>query len=148
MRYILLDSGVLSRVTHPRPKADSQALEAWLWQSVGSGDGVFIPEVTDYEVRREYLRRNSRSGVRLLDELNVRLNYLALETSHWRLAAQLWADARNRGHITAPPGDLNIDILLAAQAQLLATPDSPVIIATTNVRHLAPFADSRLWQDI
>lgn len=146
-RSILLDSGVLGLVSHPRPSQESRACSAWLL-AVAAEDEVFIPEVTDYEVRREYLRRNNNQGIRLLDFLGQRLSYLPLETRHWRLAAQLWADARNSGHITAPAGDLNIDVLLAAQAKSLMAADVEIIVATTNLRHLTPFADARLWQDI
>jgi predicted nucleic acid-binding protein len=147
-RRIILDSGVLSLVTHLRPSSESKACRAWINAILTAGDEVFIPEVTDYEVRREYLRRNNQHGIRTLDAFAQQWTYLPLSTAHWRWAAALWAVARNQGHITAPVTDLNIDILLAAQAQLLATPTSPVIIATTNVRHLAPFADARRWPDI
>ena len=148
MRRILLDSAVLSTLTHPYPSQESIECKAWLNAMLVADDEVIIPEVVDYEVRREYLRRSSSRALGKLEDLIQKVRYLPLETHHWRLAAQLWADARNRGHITAPPGDLNIDILLAAQAQLLSTPGVQVIIATTNVRHLAPFADARVWRDI
>lgn len=147
-RYILLDSGVLGLLGHPQPSAESRACSAWLRRAVLAGDTGFIPEVTDYEIRREYLRRRNTIGISLLDSLAREFTYLPLQTRHWRHAATLWANSLNRGHVTAPLNDLNIDVLLAAQAQLLATPDIQVIIATTNVRHLAPFADSRLWRDI
>ena len=37
---------------------------------------------------------------------------------------------------------------LAAQAALLAEEQASVVMATTNVRHLALFAPARLWRDI
>jgi predicted nucleic acid-binding protein len=113
-----------------------------------AGDSFLVPAVSDYEVRREYLRRGSIAGLHKLDTLLASLVYLPFPTEGWRRASELWAWARNHGHITAPATDLNIDLLLAAQAQLINTPDTPVIIATTNVRHLAPFADARLWTEI
>ena len=146
-RYIMLDSGVVGLLTHPQPRvvSESVACRAWLRRLLVANDTVLLPEAVDYEVRREYLRRGARRALQHLDAIAGEAIYLPLTTPVWRRAAALWAQARNQGHITAPPGDLNIDILLAAQAQLLLTPDQPVIIATTNVRHLAPFADARLW---
>jgi hypothetical protein len=39
-------------------------------------------------------------------------------------------------------------VLLAAQAALAGDPDDEVIIGTTNVGHLALFADARTWWDV
>jgi len=44
--------------------------------------------------------------------------------------------------------DLDCDMILAAQARLVSTKDEPALVATTNVRRLALFADARRWQDI
>ena len=149
-RLIVLDSGVLSLLTHPHPMTnpESQACTAWLQRLRAAGDVFIIPEVTDYEVRREYLRRNSVTALRNLDLLVALLRFIPFASSGWRRAAELWAWARSHGHITAPATDLNIDLLLAAQAQLLAVPGVDVVIATTNVRHLAPFAAAQLWTAI
>jgi hypothetical protein len=65
------------------------------------------------------------------------------------LAAELWAQARRQGQPTAPDLALDADVILAAQARLLAQQQpEPVVIATTNVGHLARFAPARLWRDI
>jgi hypothetical protein len=66
-----------------------------------------------------------------------------------RLAAQFWARARNQGTPTASGDALDCDIILAAQAaQLAAESADRVVIATTNVRHLALFAEARYWNQI
>jgi hypothetical protein len=65
-----------------------------------------------------------------------------------RLAARLWAGARQRGFVSAPDKDLDADVILAAQALRLRTPPGNLIIATTNIRHLAPFVAAKRWQDI
>lgn len=65
------------------------------------------------------------------------------------MAAQLWAGARRRGRPTADAAALDADVILAAQAQLLAEElRQPVIVVTTNARHLAQFVDARRWQEI
>ncbi len=147
-RRILLHSGVLGLVTHPRPVGESLACIGWLQTAIIAGSEIIISEVVYYETRRECLRRRSTLGLANLDDLIARLRFLPLTTPVWRRAAELWTMARNGGYLNAATTDLNIDLLLAAQAQLLAAPDSEVIIATSNVRHLAPFADARLWRAI
>lgn len=64
-------------------------------------------------------------------------------------AAELWATARKGGYPTAaPPDALDADVILAAQALLVANEGNEVIIATTNVGHLSRFVNAREWQDI
>jgi predicted nucleic acid-binding protein len=58
-------------------------------------------------------------------------------------AAQLWAEARNHGVPTADPKELNVDVILAAQAERVKA-----IIVTDNVGHLSRFIEARRWQDI
>ena len=64
------------------------------------------------------------------------------------LAAELWAEARRRGRPTADPKELDCDVVLAAQAGLIARAWDEPVIATTNVGHLTLFADARAWQEI
>ncbi|HEY7349743.1 MAG TPA: hypothetical protein VH599_15615 [Ktedonobacterales bacterium] len=40
------------------------------------------------------------------------------------------------------------DMILCAQAALISNPEDEVIIATTNVGHLARFSQAMLWKDI
>ena len=63
-------------------------------------------------------------------------------------AAELWARARNEGKPTADNKSLDGDVILAAQAVLVAGYGHEVIIATSNVKHLSLFADAREWQSI
>ena len=53
--------------------------------------------------------------------------------------------AKQGGYSTAPDHSLNVDVILAAQTQLLS---SDVVIATDNVRHLSRFANAARWTDI
>jgi predicted nucleic acid-binding protein len=76
------------------------------------------------------------------------LVYLPLTTPVLYWAAELWAQARNRGHITASDPALDGDVILAAQALEYLSGGMGMVIATTNVKHLAFFTDARLWTDI
>lgn len=46
---------------------------------------------------------------------------------------------------TADPRALDGDVILAAQASLLLSQGDEVVVATTNVGHLAQFIDAREW---
>lgn len=41
----------------------------WLQNHINSGSRVIIPEIADYEVRRELLRANKIKGIARLDDL-------------------------------------------------------------------------------
>jgi predicted nucleic acid-binding protein len=147
-RLILLDSGRLGMVTNPKAKGLPLACQQWLKTLLKRGERFAIPEIADYEVRRELLRANLLKSVRRLDHLTQTLEYIPIQTDTMLLAASLWAEVRKRGQPTADPKALDGDVILAAQAQILANEAAEVIIATTNVGHLIRFATVLNWQDI
>ena len=81
----------------------------------------------------------------LLDSLPNQVQYLPLSTPVMRLAADLWAWARNTGRQTAPDPALDGDVILAAQAISLGV---PVVVATVNTAHLSRFVTAELWHAI
>ena len=107
---------------------------------------MLVPEIADYEVRRELLRANKARGLARLDALAARLEYLPLPTAAMRQAAVFWAQVRQQGRPTADDKALDGDVILAAHAITLGATD--VVIATTNVGHLSRFAPAALWPDI
>ncbi|WP_366934013.1 nuclease [Nostoc sp. NMS9] len=115
-QVILLDSGPLGLVTNPKLSAESLACTQWLQLLVSSGSRVIIPEIADYEVRRELLRANKVKGITRLDELNQLLEYLPITTAAMRQAAFFWAQARQQGQPTAGDKTIDGDIILVAQA--------------------------------
>ncbi len=110
------------------------------------GTRVIIPEIADYEIRRELLRAGKTRGIAKLDALAQWLEYLPITTSAMRRAAELWAMARQHGQQTAADAALDADMILVAQVNTLAAPNT--VIATTNVGHLAAFAPADVWQNI
>lgn len=133
-------------IAHPR--ADP-AIVGWVNDLLAAAHRLIVPEIADYEVRRELLRANLHPSVGRLDALKRTLEYLPLTTEAMLQAAAFWAQARQAGRPTAPDPALDGDVILAAQAAILArsSPD-PVLIATTNVGHLARFASAQLWHGI
>ena len=140
---VLLDAGPLGMISHPRATVE---IVTWLARLVALGVEVFIPEIADYEVRRELLRVGSTRGIVRLDELQTTLGFVPITSAAMRQASVFWADARRRGRPTADDLSLDADVILAAQAATLA--DKDVVIASTNPRHISRFVPAELWQDI
>ena len=113
-----------------------------------NNETVILPEIADYEIRRELIRAGKTAGIRKLDQLKSLLTYCPISTETMLLAAELWAQSRKAGRPTADPTALDGDVILAAQAKLLEFGGNQVIIATTNVGHLSQFVDARQWQQV
>ncbi|MDJ0737763.1 MAG: nuclease [Nostocaceae cyanobacterium] len=145
-RVILLDAGPIGLITNPKLSPESTACTHWLQTVVTSGVRVVIPEIADYEVRRELLRANKVKGMRRLNELVNLVEYLPITTAAMRQAAIFWAQARQQGQPTAGDKTIDGDMILAAQAATLSASD--FVIATTNVGHLSRFVPADLWQNI
>ncbi len=146
MPVILLDAGPLGLVTNPKRSPQSLACAQWLQLVVNRDARIILPEIADYEVRRELLHANKIKGIVQLNALVELLEYLPITTAAMRLAALLWAQARQQGQPTAGDKTIDSDMILAGQAITLGA--SNVIIATTNVGHLARFTPANLWQNI
>jgi predicted nucleic acid-binding protein len=112
---------------------------------IAAGVRIVVPEITDYELRRELLRMAHGASIRRLDALAQATEYLPLTTAAMRKAAELWALARQQGQPTAGDNTIDADMILAAQALTLG---GPVVVATTNIGHLARFVSAEHWQNI
>jgi predicted nucleic acid-binding protein len=103
-----------------------------------------VPAIIYYELRRELLRARKASGLARLDAFaqSDPNGYLALtdEARSRALGKSLPA-----GTPYGPALDLDIDVILAAQALVLGL---TAIVVTTNPRHLRQFVDARLWNDV
>jgi predicted nucleic acid-binding protein len=131
---LILDTGVLGQVVHPRKHAN---VRRWLAKAVLDHD-VLVSEVCDYELRRELIRIGASRSLAKLDELGRELRYLPVTTTTWRSAARLWAVLRGAGRPTASDASLDGDVLLAAQARA-----EHAVIVTTNPKHFDTIADAR-----
>jgi len=100
-RTILLDAGPLGLLSNPARSAPVLACNQWLASIVAQGYRIIVPEIADYEVRRELLRANKTTGIARLDTLGGSLEYLPLTTEAIRQAASFWAQARQQGRPTA-----------------------------------------------
>ena len=147
-RHILLDSSPLGLLSNPARTLDVIAITQWSASCIAGGHYLYVPEVIDYELRRELLRAGKSRGIAKLDSFKATLLYLPITTAAMLRAADLWATARRSGIPTGDPKKLDIDVILAAQALTLAVPAADVIIATSNVSHISRFVAADLWTNI
>jgi len=142
----ILDTGPVGKIAHPKVDPELTKRIRYL---LNAGFTIVLPEIADYELRRNFLleiARGNKSFEKSLERLNqlkLVLKYLPLNTDIMLRAAQLWADARRRGRPTADPNALDGDVILAAQAiEIDAT------ILTENVGHLEQFTKVIHWQEV
>ena len=149
-KLVFLDSEPLGLASKPPGKADADTCRSWLSTLELAGALVLIPEIVDYEVRRDLVRVGASAGLRRLDAHLGRFTLLPLERPALLRAAELWAHVRKAGLPSADPHALDADAILAGQALTAAGPGDIIIVATTNARHLGRFPgiDARPWKTI
>jgi predicted nucleic acid-binding protein len=147
-RVVVLDTSVLGIATNPSGNPEAVGCIQWLLELGRNGHTVVLPEIADYELRRELLLQGKTHSLARLNALHSQAVYVAITTEAMLLAADFWAQARRQGRKTADDKALDGDVILAAQASLLTHLGDEVVVATTNVKHLSMFVDARLWQDV
>ena len=148
-RSVLLDSGPLGLLSQRRGKsARVDDCRRWLEDLLAAGCRVYLPEIADYETRRELIRAHKGPGIIRLDRLQEIVDYLPISTAAMLKAAELWASMRNAGTPTATPEALDGDVILAAQSLTCGAPLASIIVATVNPGHLSRMVASDLWENI
>jgi len=145
---ILLDSSPLALLCSPVRSSEVIAIAHWASSCLASGHQIYLPEIIDYELRRELLRAGKTNSVLRLNGLKTTFDYLPITTEAILYAADLWAQSRRAGMPTSDPKKLDVDVILAAQARTLAVPASGIIVATANVAHISRFVSADLWTNI
>jgi predicted nucleic acid-binding protein len=146
---LVLDASVVGAITNPKQtNAIVRDCQIWFRQSLERQSIFVLPEIADYEIRRELLRGKKINGLKKLDELKSAIYYYPIDSEIMLTAAQLWAESRQRGMPTADARELDGDVILAAQAIQLQAKGYEVTIVTTNVGHLAQFISASHWQDL
>jgi hypothetical protein len=138
---VLRDSGPLGLATRRPGRGDADECRARIAELVASGVLVLIPDIIDYEIRRELLRlgHHGVSGLARLDQLRGWLKVRTISSESLRRAAEFWALVRASGLSTAPDPALDVDAILAGMAATEGGLTDTVIVATDNARHLRRF---------
>lgn len=145
---IMLDSGPLGRICNPISTPETEKAGAWIAGQIDSGGRLLIPEITDYEVRRELIRAGRRRSLDRLDRWIELNEYVEITTDAMRFASELWAVSRKIGRPTAHDADLDGDVILGAQAILYADRGTEVVVLTMNEAHLSRFVPTLHWNQI
>jgi hypothetical protein len=145
---ILLDTGPLGLLTHPSSSPGNKLCNQWLTNHLANGNVVLVTGISDYELRREYFRRNNQPSLNKLNTLKKTIGYIPIDEVTMIEAAKLWALARNMNKATASDAALDGDMILSAHARILSATQPNVIVATTNVKHLTHFCNADIWQNI
>jgi predicted nucleic acid-binding protein len=151
---VLVDSGVLGKLCNPNPSDEVNVIKEWMYDLLAKGVVIVTSQICDYEVRRALIlnsiRGFSAEGIANLNLLAEIIDFLPVTEAVFKQAAQIWAEARNKGIPTADEKSLDVDVILCSQWQLLTIkyPGRYIVIATTNVKHLSRFAQAAQWQQI
>lgn len=150
MRLVVLDTGTLGLLTHPRAQPKARACWQWAQSLLAAGARMIVPGIADYELRRELIRAGKALGLQRLDAVRAAFEFDPITQVALDEAARLWAVVRNAGLTTAHPAALDGDAILAAQTILATSAADTATIATDNQRHLSRFPgiDARAWQAI
>lgn len=84
-RVILLDTNPLSKVTHP--KIDPK-VQQWLKSLRDTKTFIRVPEIADYELRRELLRERKHKSIEHLNQLS-KICLIPITPETMRKAAEL-----------------------------------------------------------
>lgn len=154
---VILDSGVLSLLASPNQDVSNQEenevykCNEWFYILLSKGVYIVTSDISDYEIRREFIRIKSE-GIEILDELRSIIDFLPLTPEVMKKAAEFWADTRQNHIKTADDKNIDADMIIAAQWNILSDefPGRSVIIATKNLRHLQIFAkdNAQEWMNI
>ena len=148
---IYLDSTPLGLLTRGQRVSEAEECRQWMADRLASGQIVIVPEVADYEVRRELIRLGAAARLARLDDVVLKLGatFQPITTPAMRLAARLWADLRQAGRPTADPHALDADVILCAGLLVAEAADpSAAVVATSNAQHLGRLVNCDDWRDI
>lgn len=146
---LLLDTNILGQIVQPVAEKNRPVVTivTRLFEDVRYQ--ICLPEIVDYELRRKLLhlaqhphqaRKWAREALKALDRFVLR-NYIPITTETMRLAAELWAQTRISGLPRGSEEELDVDVILAAQAQQTGGQ-----IITTNEKHFRDIAEIFDWR--
>jgi predicted nucleic acid-binding protein len=149
-QIVLLDAGPLGMLGLPGHSGPGGECRRWLEELKASGALILVPDIAIYEVRRELKRRGAAAQIARLAVALLGVERVDVSADAWERAEDFWADLRKGRVPTAPDLALDGDAILAGVAASVGGAEERVVIATTNVRHLARFEGivAREWRSI
>jgi hypothetical protein len=150
-RVAFLDSRPLGEVVKPKRSPD---IDQWLEFTKEKKIALRVAEIVDYELRRELTLQNlhgnkiSYKSIHNLNKFRQRKQFISL-TSEAILddACEIWASLRFNNQGTANIKNIDVDVILAAQALSQKNRFDEVIIVTGNPSDICRFSylDIQTW---
>jgi hypothetical protein len=133
-QIVLLDTGPLGFITHPKASPQSNQCNQWMQSQLIKGTRVLVPGISDYELRREMLLIGSTKGIVKLDALRNAIGFAPITSTVMDQAAMFWARARKMGKPTASDAALDGDMILSGHAAVISSQGirSPSPLRTSN----------------
>lgn len=136
-KIILLDTGVLGKICNPKPVRNVQEFLDFLKEE--KNIDIIVPEICDYELRRNLLLENLDKSIRKLNKFRRIDQLLFFDTNTMIIASEIWSDIRKQGNPTENKDSLDGDVILAAQAYQMKAYYEEVIVLTTNPKDIVKF---------
>jgi predicted nucleic acid-binding protein len=76
LRHVVLDTGVLGLLAHTSKKSEPRKCKEWMQTLLRQEVSLYVPEIADYELRRELLRMDLTRSIARLDALKAIIGYL------------------------------------------------------------------------
>jgi len=133
---VLIDSGPLGKLVNPEQHPE---VKDWLAFMKKRKILIRVPQICDYELRRELILQNFTKSIGRLDRFQQQNQFLPLSEDDFFEAAEIWAGLRKTGQPTSDDRGLDGDVILAAQAISQQQEFEQVIILTENERHIPRF---------
>ena len=125
-RAIVIDSGPLGDIVHPKLRPD---VAKWLQFIKAEKIALRVAEISDYELRRNFLLEGLQKSVNNLQKFRQTKRFIPITSLMMIEAAELWAWLRQRGQATAGDKTLDGDVILAAQALSLKDSFDEIILS-------------------
>src|SRR5947209_4096584 len=100
MRVVFLDATPLGMASHPKGRPRALQCQQWARGLLAAGVRLCVPEIADYEVRRELIRSGATTGIVRLDQLRAGLDFVPITSDAMLRAADLLAAVRRAGQPT------------------------------------------------
>lgn len=141
---ILLDSAPLGYLCNPRNIEKTRFFKNKLKDLEVI---LYLPEIIDYELRRNLELEGFSKSINLLDQFRQRHQILWLESDDFLKAAELWSWCRKEGYATTENKGIDIDVILVSQALSQLRNFYKVIILTADIGDLSIFCELEinLW---
>src|SRR4051812_42525956 len=115
---LMLDTGILACLCHPRAHRDVQAwFHALLLRRPDPPD-ILVSVLAYYELRRKLSRATATASLAQLDDLTQSLTYVPVTLEAARKASELWARLQSDDPMNMRHRVSDADVLVAAQAVL------------------------------